>query len=185
MNRRDFLLKSTSLVVASSGLLLLPDVAAARTDDFWTKDRTLVMRRSQTGEKASIKFFENGRYVPDAYQHFCYLMRDVADRGRMVSMDIGLLNLLYGAQEWARLVGVSDPYYAASSGYRTPAHNARTEGAARNSLHMTGQAGDGRIRGLDPDKFGAMARYYKIGGVGFYDSFTHVDTGRVRAWRGA
>ena len=92
------------------------------------------------GEDLGFPRFENGRYMPDAYQHFCYLMRDVTDRGRVVSMDIGLLNLLYGAQEWARLVGVSDPYYTANSGYRTPAHNARAEGAARKSLHMTGQA---------------------------------------------
>lgn len=184
MNRREFLVGAGTFVVGASGLLL-PDVAAARTDDFWIKDRVLDIRRSQTGERARIKFFENGRYIPEAYKHLCYLMRDVVDRNQVVSMDIGLFNLLWGSQEWARLIGVNDPYYQANSGYRTPLHNSRTEGAARDSYHMTGQASDGKIRGLEPRQFAAMVKYYKIGGVGLYAGFVHADTGRVRYWRGA
>lgn len=184
LERRGFLKASGAFVMAASGLLL-PDVAAARTDNFWYKDRVLTIRRSQTGESANIRFFENGHYMPDAYRQLCYFMRDVNDRNQMASMDFGLFNLLYGVQEWARLSGISDPYYSVNSGYRTPAHNAHVEGAAKNSLHISGQASDGRIRGINPDKFGAMARYFKVGGIGYYDDFTHVDTGRVRFWRGA
>lgn len=183
-DRRGFLKASGAFVMAASGLLI-PDEAAARTDNFWSKDRVLTIRRSQTGESANIRFFENGHYMPNAYRDLCYFMRDVNDRNQMASMDFGLFNLLYGVQEWARLTGVSNPYLSVNSGYRTPAHNANTEGAARNSLHVTGQATDGRIRGLSPDKFGAMAKYFKVGGIGYYDNFTHVDTGRVRFWRGA
>ena len=29
-----------------------------------------------------------------------------------------------------------------------------------------------------------MAKHYQVGGVGSYNSFVHVDTGRVRYWRG-
>ncbi|TDR28948.1 YcbK family protein [Hydromonas duriensis] len=184
MNRREFLIGAGTMAVGACGLLL-PDVAAARTDDFWTKDRVLDIRRSQTGERARIQFFKDGNYISGAYQQLCYMLRDVADRNAMVSMDIGLFNLIWGAQEWARMAGIPDPYYTANSGYRTPAHNAATEGAARNSLHIKGQAGDGKLRGLDPNRFGAMLTYYKVGGVGIYDGFVHADTGRVRYWRGA
>lgn len=183
MNRRQFLVQSTAWAAGASGLLL-PDVAAARTQDFWIKDRFIDIRRSQTGERARVKFYENGRYVPEAYRNLCYIMRDVVDRNQVASMDIGLFNLIWGCQEWARLVGIDDPYYQANSGHRTQRHNSRTEGAARNSYHITGQAGDGKIRGLDSSKFANMAKYYGIGGVGLYDNFVHTDTGRVRFWRG-
>ncbi|ENV7306678.1 DUF882 domain-containing protein, partial [Neisseria gonorrhoeae] len=27
-------------------------------------------------------------------------------------------------------------------------------------------------------------KYYNVGGIGIYNSFVHLDTGRVRHWRG-
>ena len=185
MNRRDFLVKSSAsaLVLGTSGLLL-PDVAAARTDDFWSKDRVLSVRRSQTGETSLLAFYRSGRYDPAVYRQACYLLRDVVDRNTMASMDIGLLNLMWGLQEWARMTGTSNPLLSINSGFRTQRHNAALEGAVRNSLHLSGQAADINIRGLEQEQVQRMAAYYKVGGVGLYDNFVHVDTGRVRFWSG-
>lgn len=184
MNRRDFLIEASILTVGTCSLLL-PDVAAARTSDFWSKDRKLSLRRSQTGESSSLVFYQNGQYDPNAYKQACYFLRDVVDRNAMASMDIGLLNLLYGLQEWARMAGVPNPLLSINSGYRTQRHNASLEGAARNSLHLSGQAADINIRGMEQEQVQRMAAYYKVGGVGLYNNFVHIDTGRVRSWRGA
>jgi len=74
------------------------------------------------------------------------------------------------------------------SGYRSPSTNARlrrlSEGVARNSLHMTGQAIDLKLPGTRLSVVRNAAIDLKSGGVGFYprSDFVHVDTGRVRHW---
>ena len=40
------------------------------------------------------------------------------------------------------------------------------------------------MRGVTLNQLVAMAKHYQVGGVGSYNSFVHVDTGRVRYWRG-
>ena len=98
-------------------------------------------------------------------------------------MDIGLFNLLYGLQEWARAF-TSDPLLTLNSGHRTARRNAHIEGAAKDSQHIYGKAADFTMRGVTLDQLNAMARYFRVGGVGSYRSFIHVDTGRVRFWQG-
>ena len=184
MNRREFLTKGLGFVAVGAAGILLPDLAAASDRNFWYRDRWVDIRRAQTGERMNITFFEGGRYVPEAYQQLCYMMRDVVDRGRTSSIDFGVFNLMYGIQGWARDAGVANPLITVNSGYRTRAHNNNLEGAAKNSLHVHGMAADISVRGLNPEQVGKMAGYYAIGGVGFYGTFTHIDTGRVRQWRG-
>ena len=65
----------------------------------------------------------------------------------MVQIDVGLLNLMYAMQEWARQSGRPNPVITINSAYRTPRRNATIEGAARNSLHMHGKAVDFTMRG--------------------------------------
>jgi uncharacterized protein YcbK (DUF882 family) len=75
-----------------------------------------------------------------------------------------------------------------SSGYRSPATNARLAeaggGVARRSLHMEGRAIDIRVPGLDLRDVHRAALTMGAGGVGFYarSQFVHLDTGRVRRW---
>jgi len=74
------------------------------------------------------------------------------------------------------------------SGYRSPATNAwlrrETDGVARGSLHMQGQAVDINQPGTRLSTLEDMATRMKAGGVGFYPAsgFVHIDTGRVRSW---
>lgn len=185
MDRREFLKQSGFVVLSTLGIGFLPEVAAAKSSDFWTKNRTIDILRSQTKERASITYFINGRYDDTGYRHLCYMMRDVVDNGATVAMDVGLLNLIFAQQEWLRLVGMPNPYYRQTSGYRTPRHNGSIEGAAKNSEHILGRASDGGFNNTPPQTQVAMSQYYGVGGVGLYNSFVHNDVGRHRFWRGA
>ena len=75
-----------------------------------------------------------------------------------------------------------------NSGYRCAAHN-RTVGGAPNSQHLRGNAAD--ITSRDAARRNAlfniclrMWNNNQIGGLGIYNTFRHVDTGRHRTWRG-
>lgn len=67
------------------------------------------------------------------------------------------------------------------SGYRTPAYNKRC-GGAKNSQHMYATAADIRVSGLTPSQVYKVANeVYADGGLGKYDTFTHVDVRGKRA----
>ena len=190
LDRRNFLKKLVGVgalyTTGAAGLLLPKDVVAATSmADFWSRDRTINCKRADTGEKHEIRFFQqqNG-YDLDAYRNACWLMRDAKDGNAMVQIDVGLLNLMYAMQEWARQSGRPNPVITINSAYRTPRRNATIEGAARNSLHMHGKAVDFTMRGVSISELEQMAKYYNVGGIGIYNSFIHLDTGRVRHWRG-
>jgi len=71
-----------------------------------------------------------------------------------------------------------------NSGYRSPAHNSAV-GGATNSRHKTGQAADITVRGLSPRQVYRIAKRLNPGGLGKYNSFTHVDIqGNNRRWSG-
>ena len=194
LSRRSLLSKTlitgTGLICGASALsgLILPGTAEASTmmSDFWLKTRSLECYRADNNERYNLTFFNGqyGQYLPDAYKQACWMLRDAKDQNQMVSMDIGLLNLMYALQEWARISGKSEPVIRINSAYRTSRRNARIEGAARNSLHTQGRAVDIRMKGVDISQLSQMAKYFKVGGVGVYDTFLHVDTGRVRSWSG-
>ena len=62
----------------------------------------------------------------------------------------------------------------------------RSNGVAKNSLHMQGKAMDFFIPGVPLAKLRAIGLRMQIGGVGFYPTsgspFVHMDTGSVRQW---
>jgi hypothetical protein len=69
-----------------------------------------------------------------------------------------------------------------TSGYRSPHHNARIGGAPR-SKHMLGMAADVQVAGARPGVVTRCLDAYHPGGLGLYDTFTHVDVaGRARRW---
>lgn len=61
-----------------------------------------------------------------------------------------------------------------NSGYRTEAHNKKVGGAAY-SKHKYGMAADIRINGVSPLTIAKYACSIGAGGVGLYQSFTHID----------
>lgn len=75
-----------------------------------------------------------------------------------------------------------------NSGYRTPQHNAKVNGAA-HSQHCYGMAADISVSGQKPETVAAFARQLMPdwGGVGIYakKGFTHIDVREKRSdWTG-
>ncbi len=154
--------------------------------DFWQRPRTLWLHRKETNEQIRVTYFENGHLVPEAYWKVCALMRDVR-AGVMTAMDPALLDVLRGIMGYYEAWGWAYPIVV-NSGYRTEATNRAllAEGAAKNSLHLTGRAADIWVPGIPTRDVGTLGLHFRQGGVGFYPDkgFVHLDTGRTRTWRG-
>ena len=72
------------------------------------------------------------------------------------------------------------------SGYRTPGHNKKVDGAAY-SQHLYGTAADIQVKGVAPAAVAAFAETLlpDSGGIGVYPTFTHVDVREKRSrWKG-
>lgn len=69
-----------------------------------------------------------------------------------------------------------------NSGYRSPTHNAAVGGVS-SSQHLYGRAADIVVSGASPLLVGQIAEYYldRRGGIGVYQTFTHVDTRAIRS----
>ena len=84
----------------------------------------------------------------------------------------------------------AEPRFEVISGFRSAASNeqlrAQGNGVARRSLHLDGKAIDVRLKGVKCARLCEVALELERGGVGLYSKsdFVHLDTGRVRHWRG-
>jgi len=73
-----------------------------------------------------------------------------------------------------------------NSGYRSPEHNEKI-GGSKNSQHKLGKAADIVIAGLKPSEvYDLVERLIRedvlnIGGLGKYNSFTHIDIRETKA----
>ena len=72
-----------------------------------------------------------------------------------------------------------------TSAYRTPPHNFR-EGGTTYSQHLYGKAADIKISGVTPKKVADYAEtLLPEGGIGIYNTFTHIDVRPVKSrWQG-
>lgn len=144
--------------------------------------RQIWVKRPSTGEEVIARYYDHGQINMDEYLKVCRLMRD-ARAGVAAYIDIEVLDLVFAMQKWLVAWGVDKPIIV-QSGYRSLATNRSLEGAAKNSMHMRGQALDIRMPGVPVAYLGRLASMFGVGGVGFYVSknFVHTDTGRVRYW---
>lgn len=157
--------------------------SAVQAAGFWDLPRELWLKRPDTGEEIFTVYWAQGRLIRSGYNEICNLLRDI-HRNEARQMDIVTLDLLRGVHGWLRGFGINQPIQI-TSGYRHPKTNA-SEGGARRSMHIEGKAVDLVINGVSPDKVGQFGQYLAGGGVGFYPGrrFTHLDSGRIRTWRG-
>ena len=102
-----------------------------------------------------------------------FACRDGTD---LVKIDTDLVELL------ERIRAAAGGAVTISSGYRTASYNQKV-GGARYSQHLLGTAADIAVSGAGPLLVGQMAEYYLggHGGIGVYQTFTHVDTRTTRA----
>lgn len=152
--------------------------------DFWSQPRELWLERKTSNgiEKHRAVYFADGKLIWPEYIRLCTILRDV-QAGQAVQMSSVLLDILCGIQGMARANGHDAPLQT-TSGYRSPRTNAKTEGAAKNSLHQHGRAWDGRLSGYSAKTLADIAKYLQGGGVGLYldRGFIHVDDGKLRSW---
>lgn len=84
---------------------------------------------------------------------------------------------------WAKAALLSERMgvqFTINSAYRTPEKNASV-GGAKQSFHMRGMALDISRSGMDPVEFIKHASILGFGGIGFYNSFIHVDIRTYKA----
>jgi len=67
-----------------------------------------------------------------------------------------------------------------TSGYRSPSHNASV-GGAPNSYHTKAMAVDIVVKGMTPRQVQVFLKNWS-GGLGYGDTFTHLDLGPTRRW---
>jgi len=137
---------------------------------------------THTEEHLTIDYSCNG-CREDTLNDLNHFLRDFRTEDIHI-IDPGLLDILYGIQQKTGSKGVIEVI----SGYRSPKTNqmlrAKSNGVAKKSLHLKGQALDFRIAGYRTKKLRDIAISLQQGGVGYYakSNFIHIDTGRVRTW---
>ncbi len=173
-------------LIAGAGLLAAGafnpvEAAALRTLQEGTK--VLKFHNVHTGENFSGEYKVGGRYLPDAFAEINHVLRDFRT-GEEFPIDPRVMDIMCMIKEHT---GTNNSFEILS-GYRSPKTNkmlqTRTQGVAKNSLHMTGQAVDIRMPGFSTRQLREIARQLHAGGVGYYpkSGFVHVDTGKVRTW---
>jgi uncharacterized protein YcbK (DUF882 family) len=147
--------------------------------------RRLTLKNLHTPEVLDVVYRRGDQYVPEALAQVEVLLRDYRTGDRH-PIDPHLLDILYEVAQSSRV----DPVFSVISGYRSPQTNAmlheRSAGVASHSLHVEGRAIDMRLTGVNCADLANKALEMKRGGVGYYrqSDFVHLDTGRVRTWRG-
>jgi uncharacterized protein YcbK (DUF882 family) len=149
--------------------------------------RTISLYHIHTGERLSVTYMQNGRYVPSAMKQINYLLRDWR-RNAVVTIDPKTIDLVWELHEDLGSHGTINIV----CGYRSPKTNAllRRIGrkVAQRSQHMAGKAIDFYFPDIPTVKIRNSALVRKVGGVGYYRSaggptgFLHVDSGHVRHW---
>ena len=184
-SRRKFLGFGVLAVGCAAATSVIPSASAAifsRGSQF-DGARKISFRNSHTGETFSGVYRVGDKYLPDAFDRINIVLRDFRSN-ELFPIDPRVIDIIYSVH---KMSGQNDPYEILS-GYRCPKTNANlrshSEGVAKNSLHMTGQAIDLRLPGYDTGQIKKLAVSLKAGGVGYYprSNFVHMDTGDVRTW---
>jgi uncharacterized protein YcbK (DUF882 family) len=178
--RRSFLQTSLVGTLLLSGRLVSPQPVQARE----LPEGRLTLLNVRTDERLDVTYRdEAGRYDLEALDDVNYLLR-CHYSGEVGAIDVRVLEHVNLVQK--KLGARKDIHII--SGFRSPEYNAilvRKGGrAARNSLHMQGQAVDLLIPGVHPKKLRQTALELRFGGVGFYkrSRFVHLDSGPFRFW---
>ena len=160
-------------------LALLYTLSARANPD----SRMLSFYHTHTGQSLKVVYWANGEYQAAANEKIRDFLGDWRN-GAKIEIDPKLLDILFTIQMAAGSSGT----YEVISAYRSPETNemlrSSSNGVARKSQHILGNAIDVRLTDLDTKALQLTALDLKLGGVGYYakSDFVHIDTGRVRRW---
>lgn len=181
VTRRHFLAWGSAGVALALPALAMPHIANAAV--LAANQRKLAFDNLHTGETLKTVYWEGGDYVPGALGEINHILRDFRTND-VHPIDAKLLDLLNTLHQ---KLGSKVPF-SVISGYRSPKTNATlaeaSNGVAKHSLHMEGQAIDIHLEDVALKDLHRGALALKRGGVGYYPAsdFVHVDVGRVRTW---
>lgn len=187
-NRRSFVRMALALGAASCmnplSALMLPDSAEA------APMVPLRLHNPHTGETYAVELFTGSKWNRSALLVCDWMMRDWRQK-ITVNCDRKLYAALYVIQ---RKFNVTGPI-SINSGFRSEKTNqmlrdasirrrgrSTAETPAVNSQHLYARAVDFTVPGVPVKEVARYVKQLGIGGLGVYDSFTHMDTGRVRQW---
>ena len=148
--------------------------------------RYISLRHPESGEIVALYYVNNYRYDGAAMDRINKIFRDRHD-GSAIQMDPKLIDFIADLRD---RIGLPETVtFDITSGYRSPASNARlarsTRGVARESWHMKGKAVDLKVPSLTGKAMAEIAKTMQRGGVAFYPrtGHVHIDTGTVRTWQ--
>lgn len=172
------------LIPSVSARTQLPEVPSHRSSSDDSHDHRLLLYNTHTGERIDIVYLRGNTYIPDALAKLDFFLRDHRT-GDIRHFNPRLYDIL---SDLTSSVGRRGGEIDIICGYRTSSTNeslrARTQGVAKNSLHIQAEAIDLRMPGIDTLKLRNAALGLARGGVGYYphSDFIHLDVGRVRQW---
>jgi uncharacterized protein YcbK (DUF882 family) len=175
---------SNPILVLAAALALVVTGAAIKPASVRAADaRQLSFYHTHTRRSLDVVYYANGEYVDSALDEINRFLRDFRT-GDVAEINPQLLDLLHDVRN--ELGG--EEVYEVISAYRSPKTNemlrATTNGVAKKSQHVNGNAIDVRLRGIHTTALRDTAMRMRRGGVGFYEKsdFVHVDMGPVRSW---
>jgi uncharacterized protein YcbK (DUF882 family) len=179
IHRRDFIKIGGMTAISAAAASL----SGASLPALGPQDRTLSFYNTHTRERLQACYFKNRALCADSLSQIDHILRDHRT-GDIKEIDRKLLDLLFVLRKKLK---TNKPFHIIS-GYRSPKTNGmlrkNSQGIAKNSLHMEGQAIDIRIPQLPLTHLRKTAMSLMAGGVGYYpdSDFIHVDVGWVRYW---
>ena len=163
-----------------AGILVTLAGTTAATPD---RHRALSFYHTHTGERLTVTYWENGRYLTGALEQINHFLRDFRTGDARI-MDPELMDILHTVY----LETGSHGHFEIISAFRSPKTNemlrSKSNGVARRSQHLLGKAIDVRLTDVPTSRLRRVAYDLGLGGVGYYEKsdFVHLDTGRFRTW---
>ena len=179
-----YLANHRALLAASlmaSAMIAGPYANTSRAND--VEERQLTFFHTHTQMNLQVTYSIGGKYVDSALAEINAFLSDFRT-GDKIDIDPKLLDLIYDVRA---SLGSSGTFEVISA-YRSPETNEmlrdKSDGVAKNSQHVLGNAIDVRLRDVATIDLRDAAISLQRGGVGYYRSsnFVHIDTGRVRRW---
>jgi uncharacterized protein YcbK (DUF882 family) len=174
LTRRRFIYSGSALVAST---IVLPKFAFAKKQEIVTAaEKSLNLYNIHTGETFKDVFAVNDQFNPDALVALDKLLRDRRTND-VIEMNRELFDLLHTIHADVK---AKQPLHIIC-GYRSKKTNdalrSKNGGVAQNSKHLTGDAIDLNIPGVQLNAVRAAAWAQKAGGVGYYpkSGFIHVD----------
>ena len=178
--RRTFLRTSVAGLALLGGRLVCPSVTLAQE----LPDARLTFFNVWTDERLTVTYRDHqGQYDLAALDDVNQILR-CHYTGEVAAIDVRVLEHINLVQ---KKIG-GDREIHIISGFRSPEYNALLvrsgRRAAKNSLHMQGQAVDLQMPGIHPKVIRQAALDLGYGGVGYYprSKFVHLDSGPFRTW---